>query len=156
MKKLFILLGLIAVAGVTTYAICYRWAMASVEIVTPDGTDAELAWLKQEFALEPAQFARVSALHHAYRPKCADHCAHYMAVHQRLNSLMGQETVWSPEVGEAIATLARIQGECHASMLEYAYDVAACMSPAEGRRYLEMIKLQIIPGDPAGMFAAAR
>jgi hypothetical protein len=68
MKKLLVLLGLVAAVGAATYFICYHRAMASVVVVTPDGTDAELAWLRREFALMPAQYDRVLALHRAYQP----------------------------------------------------------------------------------------
>jgi len=156
MRKFLFLLGFVAVVGAATYFVCYHRAMASVIIVTPDGTDAELAWLKREFALSNEQYAKVEALHEAYRPLCVGHCANYLEAHGRLKQLLETRTSWSPEIGEAVAAVARIQSECHASMLEYAYDVAACMSPEQGRRYLEMIKMQIIEGDPAGMFASAR
>jgi hypothetical protein len=79
-----------------------------------------------------------------------------MAAHRRLADLLKSQTTWSLEASALIAEQARVQGECHASMLKYAYDVAACMSPEQGPRYLEMIKMQLIEGDPAGMFAASR
>lgn len=154
MKRFWILLGLVVLVGATSYAV-YNRAMADV-VVTPDGTDAELGWLKREFALEPSQYEKVLALHHAYRPVCADHCARYIAARRRLDDLLENQRTWTPEASAAIAEQARIQGECHASMLKYAYDVAACMSPEQGRRYLAMVKLQLMEGDPAGMFAAAR
>ena len=155
MKRFWLLLGLVVLVGATSYAIYYNRAMADA-VVTPDGTDAELGWLKREFALDSAQYEKVLALHHAYRPVCADHCNRYIAVRKRLDELLKNQSSWTPEASAAIAEQARIQGECHASMLKYAYDVAACMSPEQGRRYLAMIKLQLMEGDPAGMFAAAR
>jgi hypothetical protein len=154
MKKLLVLLALVVAVGATTYVVCYRRAM--VAIVTPDGTDAELGWLKREFSLAPAQYEKVLALHRAYRPVCADHCTRFIASRRQLDYLLRQQASWSPAAATAIAEQARIQGECHASMLKYAYDVAACMSPEQGRRYLDMIKMQLLEGDPAGMFAAAR
>jgi hypothetical protein len=156
MKKFLILLGLVVAVGVVTYYACFYRAMASMTVVTPDGTDAELAFLKREFALTPAQYDKVLALHHAYSPVCADHCTRYMTAHRRLADLLKSQTAWSPEASALIAEQARVQGECHASMLKYAYDVAACMSPEQGARYLEMIKMQLLEGDPAGMFAASR
>lgn len=156
MKRFLILLGLVVAVGTVSYYVCFHRAMASVVVVTPDGTDAELAFLKREFALTPAQYDKVLALHHAYSPVCADHCTRYMTAHRRLADRLKSQTAWSPEASALIAEQARVQGECHASMLKYAYDVAACMSPEQGRRYLEMIKMQLIEGDPAGMFAASR
>lgn len=154
MKRFWVLLGLVALVGVASYAIYFKRAMADV-VMTPDGTDAELSWLKREFALDSAQYEKVLALHHAYRPICADHCDRYIAARKRLDELLKNQS-WTPEASAAIAEQARLQGECHASMLKYAYDVAACMSPEQGRRYLVMIKMQLLEGDPAGMFAAAR
>lgn len=156
MKKFLILLGLVVAVGTASYYVCFHRAMASVVVVTPDGTDAELAFLKREFALTPVQYDKILVLHDAYRPVCGNHCASYMAAHRRFAELLKSETRWSPEAGALLAEQARIQGECHASMLKYAYDVAACMSPEQGPRYLEMIKMQLIEGDPAGMFAASR
>jgi Spy/CpxP family protein refolding chaperone len=155
MRKLLILLALVVAVGVSSYVIYYQRAMASV-VVTPDGTDAELGWLKREFALTQAQYDKVLALHHAYRPLCADHCSRYVAAQRRLEDALKSQMTWSPEAAAIIAERARIQSECHTSMLKYAYDVAACMTPEQGRRYLEMIKIQLVSGDPAGMFAAAR
>lgn len=155
MKRFWILLGLVVLVGAASYAIYYNRAVADV-FVTPDGTDAELGWLKREFSLDSAQYEKVLALHHAYRPICADHCNRYIAVRRRLDDLLRNQASWSAEASAAIAEQARIQGECHASMLKYAYDVAACMSPEQSRRYLTMIKMQLMEGDPAGMFAAAR
>ena len=156
MKKFIILLTLVTVVGLASYYYCYHRAMASVVVVTPDGTDAELAWLKSEFRLDPAQYEKVVTLHHAYRPVCADHCTRYVAAHRRLDELLKNSADWSPDMDAAFAEQARIQSECHASMMKYAYSVAACMPPDQGRRYLEMIKMQLVEGDPAGMFAAGR
>jgi len=150
MKRILIVLVLAAAFGVASYRISYRCAMASV-VITPDGTDAELGWLKHEFALTPAQYEKVLALHHAYSPVCGGHCARYMAAREHLKSLLKENTAWSPEVGATIEEIARIRGECRQSMLRYAYDVAACMSPDEGRRYLAMIRARILAEDPVNM-----
>lgn len=155
MKKVLVLLVAIIAVGATSYLISYRRAFAPV-VVTPDGTDSELAWLKHEFQLTDAQYDKVLKLHRAYRPVCASHCSRYIETHHRLNDLLKSEVSWSPEIAQAMSAQAQVQSECHASMLKYAYDVANCMSPREGRRYLEMIKLQIVDGDPARMFEKAR
>ncbi|MGH7945719.1 MAG: hypothetical protein ACREH8_04890, partial [Opitutaceae bacterium] len=143
MKRFWVLIALVVVVGATSYAVYYHRVMADL-VVTPGGTEAELAWLKREFALAPVQYEQVLKLHHAYRPMCAEHCNRYIAVRRRLDDLLKHQTSWTPEASAAIAEQARIQGECHASMLKYAYDVAACMAPEQGRRYLAMIKMQLM------------
>ncbi|HXA81090.1 MAG TPA: periplasmic heavy metal sensor [Opitutaceae bacterium] len=150
MKRFLIVLFMAVAFGVASYRVSYHCAMASV-VIAPDGTDAELGWLKHEFALTPAQYEKVLALHHAYSPVCGGHCARYMAAREHLQSLLKENTAWSPEAGSAIEEIARIRGECRQSMLRYAYDVAACMSPDEGRRYLDMIRARILAEDPVNM-----
>ena len=155
MKRLVLVLCLAAAVGIASYFICYHQVMACV-VVAPDGTDAELGWLKQEFSLTPAQYEKVLALHHAYSPVCGGHCARYMAAQMHLQSLLKEKSAWSPETGATIEEIARIRGECRASMLRYAYDVAACMSPGEGQRYLDMIRARILSEDPDNMMGNPR
>lgn len=155
MKKLLVLLVLTVAVGLASYFFYYRHVMASVASV-PEGTDAELVWLKREFALTPPQYAKILALHRAYQPECAGHCARYLAARQHLASLLKQQTAWSSEEGAALDQIARVRSDCHQSMLRYAYSVAACMSPDEGRRYLNMISGQMLAGDPANMMANSR
>lgn len=152
MKRLLFVLALAVAVGAASYVTCYRHVMATA-VLTPDGTDADLAWLKREFALTPAQFEKVLALHHAYCPVCADHCARYAAERTRLESLLKEKDAWSPEIGQTVAAIAAIRSECRQSMLHHAYEVAACMSPEEGRRYLDMIREQVLAEEPAGMMA---
>lgn len=154
MKRFLILLAVVLAVGIGTYAICYHRMMGSVAAVSAGGTIDELEWLKREFALEPAQYEKIAALHRAHQPVCADHCTRFLAANERLQQLLSEPRGWSPEIEAVLSERARIQSECNASMLKHAYEVAAQMSPGQGQRYLEMIKLQMLNGDPSGMFAA--
>ncbi|MGA3006965.1 MAG: hypothetical protein ABSE59_03640, partial [Opitutaceae bacterium] len=82
--------------------------------------------------------------------------ASYMAARERLQTLLKENSAWTPETGATIEDIARIRGECRQSMLRYAYDVAACMSPEEGRRYLDLIRARILAEDPANMMGNPR
>src|SRR5258707_15081716 len=116
MKRFPLLRVLVAGVGVGIYFFCYHRAMASVVVVTPDGTDAELGWLKREFALDSAHYEKVVALHHAYSPVCAEHCTRYVAAHRRLGDLLKNKASWSPERNAAFAEQAPIQSESQSSM----------------------------------------
>ena len=111
MKKFLALLALVLAVGFGSYALVYQRAMESV-VVTPDGTDAELAWLKREFALTPAQYEKVLTLHHAYRPVCAGHCDRYLAAHRRLAELLKEQAAWSPEAAPSARILAGLTASC--------------------------------------------
>jgi len=110
MKKFLVLLGLVVAVGAASYFVCFHRAMASVVVVTPDGTDAELAWLKREFALTSEQYDKVVAAHHAYRPVCADHCMRYVAAHHRL-LICSEPCELVTRMDAAIAEQASIQGD---------------------------------------------
>ena len=71
-RALFILVGglLLAAAG---YCALYFLATASHRSLLASDTP-ELFWLKKEFNLGAAEFARVSRLHEAYLPQCKERC----------------------------------------------------------------------------------
>ena len=73
MKKtsLILLLGLLG--SIAAFAVCYFAGTASTRELMRQ-PQPELAWLKKEFNLGDAEYARIVALHQAYLPKCAERC----------------------------------------------------------------------------------
>lgn len=95
----------------------------------------ELAWVTREFELTPAQAARVQALHDAYRPVCARHCAAILAAQAELAA------AGTPAERTAIAAhLRELTATCHNATLAHLEAVAAVMPPAQGQRYLALIQ----------------
>ena len=119
------------VAGVTGIAAFF----VTRKLAPPPATSAgELTWLTSEFQLSPEQASRIQALHDAYTPICAQHCASILDTKDRIADAT------SPDLKAAAqAELEQLVATCHDSTQAHLQAVAAAMDPAQGVRYLAMI-----------------
>lgn len=98
-----------------------------------DSPDA-LTWLRSEFALSEEALARLHALHQAYLPQCADHCARYeAALAQRARARTPEERA----AAEAAITAA--DAACRSALETHFQTVAAALGEPAGTRYLELV-----------------
>src|ERR1035437_507404 len=67
----------------------------------------ELAWLKKEFNLSDAEFARISELHEAYLPQCRERCRRIGEQNAKLQELLAQSTTVTPEIRSLLAERAK-------------------------------------------------
>jgi len=144
-KGLFILL-LAAATAFAGYWIYYRYATAPVRTMAtqPDG---EMEWLRHEYHLSDAQFARIQQIHRKYAPKCDHMCEQIGKANARLDQMILANKTYTPEVEAAMKECLAVQGGCRQALLTHVYAVSAEMPPADGARYLEMMKVRIIePG----------
>jgi hypothetical protein len=102
----------------------------------------ELAWLKQEFNLSDAEFARVSQLHEAYLPKCRERCRRIEEQNVKLQQLLAQSTNVTPEIQAVLAERAKLRADCEAEMLQHFLEVSRTMPSEQGRRYLAWVQQQ--------------
>ena len=146
MKKglLIILLAVAAAAGgYRTYFRCATMPVQSM-LTQPGG---EMEWLRREYRLTDAQFARVKQVHGEYAPSCDAMCARIAKANAHLNELIQANSTLTPEVQVAFEQCAAVQADCRRALLAHIYAVSAEMSPADGARYLEMMKSRVIePG----------
>ncbi len=97
----------------------------------------ELAWLKAEFNLSDAEFARISTLHEAYLPECARRCARIAEENRQIEQLLAHDPSVTPELRKLLDERAATRAECEAEMLNHFVAVSRTMPPDQGRRYLE-------------------
>lgn len=102
----------------------------------------ELAWLKKEFNLSDAEFARISELHEAYLPQCRERCRRIGEQNAKLQELLAQSTTVTPEIRSLLAERAKTRADCEAEMLKHFWEVSRTMPPEQGRRYLAWVKQQ--------------
>jgi len=153
MKKSLIILLAGVVLAVVTCLICYRVAFAP-HSVPVDAPAAELAWLKREFRLNDAEFARISTLHEAYRPRCRENCRQVDETNAHLKKLLASGSEVTPEIEAALAEAARLRVHCQLEMLQHFHEVSRAMSPEQGRRYLEWVQEQTLMPPAAGVCPA--
>ena len=146
MKKTLLLL-LLAVAGAFGgYWIYYRCAtMPGRALLAQPG--GEMEWLRREYHLTDAQFARVEQVHREYAPKCDLMCEKIGKANARLDQLILASKTYTPEVDAAMSACVTVQAECRRALLAHVYAVSAEMPAADGPRYLEMMTSRIVePG----------
>ena len=128
MKTLLLCALIAVVAGLTSFGLT-RW------VASQRAPADEMAWLRQEFALNAQQAEAIARLHARYGPVCDEHCANVMATRQRLAAL----TPGTPAHAEASAEMERLAQVCSDSTRRHLEAVAALMDPAQGARYLALI-----------------
>ena len=102
----------------------------------------ELAWLKKEFKLSDAEFARISQMHAAYLPQCASRCQRIEEQNQKLQQLFSQATNVTPEIHSLLLERAKMRADCEAEMMKHFMEVSQTMPPEQGRRYLAWVEQQ--------------
>ncbi|PAW78511.1 MAG: hypothetical protein B9S32_06190 [Verrucomicrobia bacterium Tous-C9LFEB] len=135
----FLFLVLIALAlGAAAFAVC-RYAMTTSTTGQP-----ELEWLRAEYQLDDAQYTRVVALHQNYQPVCDALCAKIAAKNAEIDQLIRTSPNGiTPALAQAFREEGELRSACRLSMLNHIYAVSREMSPAQGKRYLDMMATQI-------------
>ncbi len=100
----------------------------------------ELAWLRNEFHLSDAEFARISQLHEAYLPKCRERCRRIAEENTKLQQLLARSTTVTPEIQALLAERAKMRADCEAEMLQHFLEVSRTMPAEQGRRYLAWVQ----------------
>ena len=143
MKKALIVIFVAAVVAFAGYWISYRCATApAASMLTKPG--GEMEWLKCEYHLSDAQFARIQQLHRVYAPTCDLMCGKIAKANGRLDQVISTNRTVTPEVAAAMKECLAAQAECREAMLGHVYAVSAEMSPEDGARYLQMMKTRIV------------
>src|SRR4051812_33525318 len=83
----------------------------------------ELAWLKKEFSLSDAEYARVTELHAAYLPACQERCRRIAAKDAELRALL-KTNAFTAAIETKLAEAAQLRAECQAAMLKHFYAVS--------------------------------
>jgi hypothetical protein len=136
MKRGFILLALVIVAGVAAFCFTRSHKMAEQRALRLDSMP-ELAWVRTDLKLTDEQFEKVSELHAAYRPKCMEMCRRISKAHEKVQAAARAGGAMTPELETAIREHAETQVECQRAMLKHIYETAAVLDKDRAARYLE-------------------
>jgi len=139
MKRGMLILVLGLVAAMIAYGCVYFVCMSPTRSLE-QSSRPELAWLKDEFNLNDAEFKRVCELHAAYLPQCREMCRKIDAQNQRLFELVAATNQMTAEIEAAIVESSRLRVQCQRNMLEHFYAVSRTMPPEQGRRYFAWVQ----------------
>lgn len=135
MRRGFLIIGLGVIVALAAYAGSYFAGTARSRQLL-HSQQPELAWLKQEYHLSDAQFARVLKLHNAYLPQCEKRCNQIAALNVQLEQALLNTSSVTPIIQGLLNRRAQLRVKCQTEMLKHFYAVSRTMPPAEGRRYL--------------------
>src|SRR5260370_42709141 len=128
-----VILVLVWVAPMIAYG-CVSFAGMSPTRSGEQSSRPDLAWLKDEFNWNDAEFKRVCELHAAYLPQCREMCRKIDAQNQRLFELVAATNQMTAEIEAAIVESSRLRVQCQRNMLEHFYAVSRTMPTEQGRR----------------------
>ena len=141
MKKAgFILAAGLLLAG-AAFAGFYYFGTAPSRAMLSEPQPA-LAWLKKEFKLSDAEFDRITKLHEAYLPQCAQRCARIAELNGKLEELLNQASSVTPAIQNVLAERAKMRADCEAEMLNHFLEISRMMPPEQGQRYLQWVEQQ--------------
>jgi hypothetical protein len=137
--------GLILLAGLVLFAAAFTgfyYCGTSACRAMMSEREPELAWLKREFKLTDEEFARITKLHEAYLPQCAQRCERIAEQNRKLEELLNKSSSVTPEIRDILAERAKTRADCEGEMLNHFMEVSKTMPPEQGKRYLEWVTQQ--------------
>lgn len=143
MRKGIVILLLGLVLGTAAFSGFYYLGTASCRSMMRE-SQPELAWLKREFGLSDKEFARITALHEAYLPLCAQRCRAIDEQNRTLKELLATNITNTPEIENLLAERAQTRAQCEVEMLKHFQEVSRAMPLEQGRRYLAWVQEQTI------------
>jgi hypothetical protein len=153
MRRLVVILALAGLLGLGAYFLSYGIARCTF-CQAPDAHDPS-SWMRQEFHLSDAQYAQVKQLEAGYHPHCAMMCGQIDQTHLVLkNLILANETV-TPEIEAALKKDGEVQEQCREDMLRHFYEVSQALPPAEGKRYLQIMQIQVVAPEKISSTVAA-
>ena len=144
--RLSFILAAAAAVGLIAFYVCNFLATRELRAMA-QAPNGDLQWLRQEFHLNDVQFKTIADLHTAYAPVCDEMCRRIMEANAKVDRLVSGNHQVTPELEAAIREAERVREDCRMQMLAHIYRVCAQMSPADGQRYLNMMKSRVVqPG----------
>ena len=146
MKRALLVLLITLAVSLAGYFVCYELATRHSKMLLAH-PDCGMTWLRGEYHLSEAQFAKIAQMHEDYRPTCARMCRRIAEANHKVNALIAANNEVTPETEAALQQWALLQNECRVAMLQHVYAVSAEMNPEDGRRYVKMATARLVePG----------
>ncbi|MDD3179947.1 MAG: hypothetical protein PHQ04_06290 [Opitutaceae bacterium] len=148
MKYLLGTIALLAAAAAATGFVCYRMGCDPAVHEAAARGDA-MAWLRTDFHLTDAQFAAIRQLHESYSSVCDEHCRAIREAAKARDALKAARPDGTTAIAAAEHRVQELRSACERAITRHVEQVAALMTPAEGRRYLALVRPKIAGFDHA-------
>jgi hypothetical protein len=138
-RNVFIALGLLVAIALIAGLLGYRAGCDPALHEAARQGDA-MTWLKREFHLTDQQYAAIEKLHREYTGSCDEHCRMIQEAMKMRDALRAAQPVDAAAVTAADQRVRELSTRCETLLLHHLEQVAALMSPEDGRRYLETMR----------------
>lgn len=139
-------IGLLVVVAALVAGVSYHFGRDDSINEALSKRDA-LAWLRTDFRLDDAQFEAIRKLHQSYSVVCERHCEAIQAAAMSRNALKAAPNTDAPVLAAAERRLEELRRVCESAIADHVREVAAQMSPDQGRRYLALVLPRIADFD---------
>jgi len=106
-----------------------------------------MEWLRADFHLTDAQYARIRELHASYSGSCAEHCRMIQEATRARTALAAAHGADPAALIAAEQKIQELRARCETAITRHVRQVAALMSPEDGRRYLDLVLPKIADFD---------
>ena len=139
---LAVLVLLAAAAGFVGYRTC-----CDPMLHTAAAKGDPMEWMRVDFHLTDTQFTAIRALHDSYSGSCAEHCRMIQDATKARNALTAAHGADPAALIAAEQKIQELRAHCETAITRHVRQVAALMSPEDGRRYLALILPKIADFD---------
>jgi hypothetical protein len=146
MKNLLTTLAVIVTLAAVACVITYRLSVDPEVKAAVDKRDA-MEWLRTDFDLSDAQFAKIKQLHDSYSLVCEKHCNDIMDAARARDALKASAGADSVALAAAEKRVQELRQICETAIAAHVRQCAAEMSPAAGQRYLALVLPKIADFD---------
>lgn len=148
MKYFLATVALIAAIAAATCVLTYH-VVGDPAVKAAVATRDALEWLRADFHLTDAQFARIKQLHTEYARVCEEHCRAIQEASRALNQVKATSHNQSAVVA-AETHLRGLRMVCETAIVAHVRQCAEEMSPEAGQRYLALVLPKIPNFDHRG------
>lgn len=146
MRHLITTLAILATLAAVTCFATYRLSGDPTVKAAVEKRDA-MEWLRTDFQLTDAQFARIKQLHDSYSVVCEKHCMDIMNATRARNELKASPSADAAAVAAADKRVEELRRICETAIAAHVRQCAAEMSPASRDRYLALVLPKIADFD---------
>lgn len=145
-RNLLATLGALLVVAAATGFVTYRLSGNSDVKTAVENRDA-LEWLRADFDLSDAQFARIKDLHESYSVVCAEHCLAIQRAARARDQLAKSAAADSSALAAADRRLEELRHVCETAIAAHVRECASHMSANAAERYLALVLPKIADFD---------
>ena len=138
MKYLFSTLAVLAFVAAAVGFVTYR-ASGDAAVREALARRDALEWLRVDFRLTDAQFAKIKQLHDSYSVVCEEHCREIQEATRTRSELKATAPTDAAAIAAADRKVEHLRLVCESAIATHVRQCASEMSPEAGQRYLALV-----------------